>query len=805
MNKKSSENCAITKPLTSSKIKSTQLERINPLVVDWEKAEDHLQKLGRSGDLVLCVFPSKNGNRKNFHFKCTTDKIPRKEIEQILKKNTYHSLGFVVNPPLIEPSDWTGEKVFGASNTHISHSDCLFLEGDSGIDLDRQYSAVRKAGLPKPSMTIFTGGKSVHFYWFLKTRISPKEFSVMMKRIAEKVDSEAPELGVDMGLCNPCRVMRISGGFHGTTKNRCELRSFSGEKYDLDTFEKVLPQVSKQPQESSLNDSRSDNGWFSRRPPTEQHLLAVEMATFLPKRNEMGRGEYPINISALYGLKGHFGGKEAAQICKEANWSGAFWDPLKELPTLDSPTNSIGTFITHARQFGWEFKEDVQQESKLNIKLEDLFPPEIVEPLRIVTKFLPYPDTLIATTYLAGCSGLLKLGSSINLNPLSDFIVPLNLYVITVGKTGTKKTPLHKALIDGPIEKLKAQAKAEYQEKISNWSKQNPEEREKKPIQTYLVVKNITEEALEVVLQNQERLGLGLLYSRDEVAGIFAHDKYKRNKGSEQEQLLELYDGNGFDTIRKAETRSCDQTHLSLYGGIQPQILAELQGSSDHTGKWGRCIFSELPANPTKLAVRITKDEKKAFAAAKEKLTSLAKNIRRFSGYQYELDDSAVRLFSEFEYKKQEEGEASKRPSHAAILNKTAGKVGRIAGLLHHLQLITNSSDVDDPVGVESLKKAIALVEYLDDFAMQFQTENTRSEKQRWMKRLHTLASKSKSKQMTWTEMRGKLNGKERTTLTQEMRKEVLEQLQEANFGALKEGPQGGLIYQVFGDWPKDA
>ena len=48
------------------------------------------------------------------------------------------------------------------------------------------------------------------------------------------------------------------------------------------------------------------------------------------------------------------------------------------------------------------------------------------------------------------------------------------------------------------------------------------------------------------------------------------------------------------------------------------------------------------------------------------------------------------------------------------ILNKTSSKVERIAGLLHHLQVITNSSDVDDPVGVESPKKAIALVEDSD-------------------------------------------------------------------------------------------
>ena len=138
---------------------------------------------------------------------------------------------------------------------------------------------------------------------------------------------------------------------------------------------------------------------------------------------------------------------------------------------------------------------------------------------------------------------------------------------------------------------------------------------------------------------------------------------------------MELFNGNGFDTIRKAETRSCDRTHLSLYGGIQPQVLAELQGSSDHNGKWARCIFSELPANPTKLAVRITKEQKEAFAAAKEKLTSLAKKIRRFSGDQYELDDEALELFAEFEFRKQNEALAAKRPSHSALLNKTAGKV----------------------------------------------------------------------------------------------------------------------------------
>ena len=101
------------------------------------------------------------------------------------------------------------------------------------------------------------------------------------------------------------------------------------------------------------------------------------MATYLPKRNEESKGEYNPNLSALYALKGHFGESEAAQICKAANWFGTFWDPVERLTTLDIPTNTIGTFITHARSHGWELKEEAPQESTSKIQLENLFPPEI--------------------------------------------------------------------------------------------------------------------------------------------------------------------------------------------------------------------------------------------------------------------------------------------------------------------------------------------------------------------------------------------------------------------------------------------
>ena len=89
--------------------------------------------------------------------------------------------------------------------------------------------------------------------------------------------------------------------------------------------------------------------------------------------------------------------------------------------------------------------------NKGGVKLEQLFPSSIINSLRVVTRLLPYPDHLIATTYLASICPTLKLGTSLNCYPVTDFVVSLNLYIATVGDSGSKKTPLLKNLIENPL------------------------------------------------------------------------------------------------------------------------------------------------------------------------------------------------------------------------------------------------------------------------------------------------------------------------------------------------------------------
>ena len=57
---------------------------------------------------------------------------------------------------------------------------------------------------------------------------------------------------------------------------------------------------------------------------------------------------------------------------------------------------------------------------------------------------------------------------------------------------------------------------------------------------------------------------------------------------------------------------------------------------------------------------------------------------------------------------------------------------------------------------------------------------------------------------MTWSEIREKFGPKEKISLTPEMKESVFAQLEEANFGELNKGPQGGLIYQVLCPCPEE-
>ncbi len=532
------------------------------------------------------------------------------------------------------------------------------------------------------------------------------------------------------------------------------------------------------------------------------------MLRFIPKREELGKGERRECISVLYALTSVFSHEEVLQICQEAQWSSTHWDPGKELASLGEPENSIGTLIVKARERGWQWREAQVPPSAKGIRkpapgptLDELFPEELAAALKTVCKYLPYDDDLIAGTFLVAVAGLQRMGASVMCNRLSDFSVPLNLFMATVGDSGTKKSPLERTLIEHPYQLARAELAKKQEEIRLAWRAAKTKTREKAPQMPLLTVKDVTGEALEGQLCIQEKYQLGLLLKRDELAGFFAGmNQHKGGKGNDEQALLEYFDGSGVETIRQTSAnRICRRTHLSVYGAIQPAVLQELQKGVDHNGKWARFLFVYLPAKPTPLPESISAAEQKAFEGAQQYLQGLALAIRKQPGIQYELNEDAIRRFATYEYQQQLKAVEARLPSQAAIMNKSAGKVGRIAGLLHVIHQAANPETGTLPeVEVGMVEAAIRLVDHCDRWAMQFQRLSNSSAEEKLMLRLHQLAEKSKSAQSTSQLLQGlSSTERERYGANTAVAEDLLRKLEKAGYGEISEGQRGGLRYKA--------
>lgn len=80
------------------------------------------------------------------------------------------------------------------------------------------------------------------------------------------------------------------------------------------------------------------------------------------------------------------------------------------------------------------------------------------------------------------------------------------------------------------------------------------------------------------LLHELDKRGLSVLVLRDELSGLFgAMNAYRSGKGADEQQLLELFDGHAFTSLRvTAGDRSYERCQVSIYGAIQPGVLREL-------------------------------------------------------------------------------------------------------------------------------------------------------------------------------------------------------------------------------------
>ncbi len=814
----------------------------------------------------------------------------------------------------------------GDTDAQITSCRAFFLEWDNR-PVDWQLTAWQEFGFGEPTVTVTTGGKSVHLYWVLQQPIPPDQWTPIQSALIAAT-------GADPTNRNPSRVMRLPGAHYigpdGAATGQTRLHSASGLRYSVEDIEAWLcalpqPATSLPPAAGASPAAQpitlQDPHHATDLPPRPPEALREALAS-LPQFQH-GAGQYHLLLGLALRLHAELGAVEArailASTCCQAISDldsyfgqppqqispGSIWPYLREhwhvditrhdlrgkalggatqgqqappdsnarpesqsgngdsrngqqgpagpasLLTLDDvraqlrsaveagasrqdleaerirlaaasdiPAHTLqGLLLAIQREAesGLQVQQEAQRLARAveragvnqAISIGTLLPPKLADALKTRTRYLPADDVAACMTFLVCISGLVKLGTEIVASRAADYRVPLNLYGALVARSGAKKSPLSRLLVSQPTEAIRTDLARAHSRAMEAWIEQNrgvkPSERPDPPQAAYLSISDATAEALAQQLQVQENLGLGLLLHRDELAGLFGNlNQYRSGRGSDSEQLLEAYDGSGFRSLRVAAAnggRAYSRCHLSIWGTIQPAVLQALVADGDASGLWARYLFIPLPEVVVRLASEESDEEADDSEAAGALLARACDHVYRLPRASLALDSNARRLFMDYEARCQGEALGATLPAEGALRGKAAGKVLRLAALLHLLWCWELGVAVATPISTGAIERGILLVDHLNAWALSIHEAASAGEASDLMRQVHRIAQ-ANGGAITWRDVAQRLSRQQRKELDSAAAGAAVDALAGMGMGAVERTPRGAWSYRATGALP---
>lgn len=443
------------------------------------------------------------------------------------------------------------------------------------------------------------------------------------------------------------------------------------------------------------------------------------------------------------------------------------------------------------------------------LTLDWICPPSLAAALRIRCRSLPADDVAALATYLITVSGCIKLGTQVVASEAADYRVPLNLYGALVARSGAKKSPLSRLLVNAPTHDLRLELAQQNTRARRDWEEKNrgikPAERDPEPQPVYLSISDFTCEALAEQLQIQESRGLGLLINRDELAGMFGNlNRYHSGRGGDEEQLLEAYDGSGFSSLRVAKIgggRFYDRCHLSIYGTIQPAVLAELVKAGDASGLWARFMFVPLPERVVPIAETETLEEQQQATWAADTLGALCRYVYTLPKCSLVLSPAARRIFVGYEARCQADVHRTTIGAQGALLGKAAGKVLRVAALLHLLHQGCADGWHSDQVSDEVMHRACVLVDHINTWTLSLHQQVAEGAND-LMRLIHRVALAAGAGSISFKDVVQRMSKGQRKENDSASVAVAMQALADLGVGEVEQGSRGAVRYRATGELP---
>lgn len=707
-------------------------------VVDWGQTDEHIRQLGieADGELRLALFPPKGGegNTGCRYVPYVADGSHRSEVEKLLNQLPNYSLGFIPNPG-------------GTQNIQIKWCRCLFSEDDNP-DTDKEYkvSQWERCGLPRPSLQVWTGGKSVHNYWVFTEPVTPDEFRRLQKMLFAHISASDELAVVDTSLSKPAQLLRLAGGKHPSTGNQALVISATGERFTPEQLEALITPGAHAPAKSQFANSEraqhaEDGIPYERLTATQKHAVVVEALRFAPQRGEPGSGTYPAARDILAALVHEYGVDLALELAAQARWSQEHWDIEKTAASLvDAPQlrKTIWSVFTAAQANGWvcpwplnrtvkagdsqteadPLLQELKQASlrqwtearAAHFSLADVFHPNIAAMLGGRAEAFPVSDVATLAPFITTMSSV--LGKRYVVEVKKGWREPCIFWMGTVAPASSLKTPVANQFL-WPLQKLDGAAQRAYKEAVRAWKAAPKEEKTAPPqLPRQRVVVDATLEGLATLLEREDVPGVVSFH--DELAAFIGDmDKYRANK-SDRAHWLSMWSGGGLNILRKgSDPIHVESTSVSLFGAIQQDKLCDLLYGDDAASKSGDGFWARfLWVVPPHIFPKTNLNEHEING----ELMELVERLDAFSNRPVvvRLTPEAWELFAETADEFSYEAENT-YASRAAFLGKLRGYLARFAGLLHALDHVAHDGvmdQVDRQIPRSVMERAVILTRY---------------------------------------------------------------------------------------------
>jgi hypothetical protein len=365
-----------------------------------------------------------------------------------------------------------------------------------------------------------------------------------------------------------------------------------------------------------------------------------------------------------------------------------------------------------------------------SVKLSDIFPESLAAPIEILATRMNLKPECYALALISGVSRFLKNGSSTML--VEEWnryrCRTLGYFGVMIAEASQMKTPVLNAMIADPLaamrennqKKFEAQKKA-YEVEFEQWKNSKDEDKgpaPDAPVEKFAYITKATWEGIAGMVGRAPTQGI--LWLCDELAGFFnSANQYRSGKGSDKEDLLECWSGNGAVIARAAGTTvNVGAVSLSIYGNIQPKVLAPFLGDgSDNNGTFARFDFVQQPPALTQITLGLSKID------INPMLQALYERVDAIPVTEFALDEEARKLFVDYYNHCQRLRLNHPKQGMRAMLGKAAEKVGRVATILHCIHAAHLGSEVSPQIPASRVRAAIKWVEYTTQQALSINLE----------------------------------------------------------------------------------